>query len=291
MATIDSTSPSLAPREREGPSPHGSARSSARGQAPGWEGEGSTWSPGLASPASLRSASSPAARERDFGSNLYRLITWLSPGFPVGAFAFSHGLEAAAEGGAVRNRASLQDWIRAVVASGSGRIDADILRDGYRAALAGDIVALVIANQRGIAFRTTAEMSVETTAQGAAFLDTCRAAWPEPFLDRWFGALNGCSVCYAAAVGAATARAGVPLDWALTGYLQAMLSNLVSAGLRLGIVGQTDGQRILAALEPVICAAVAGALTRQPDTFGSATFAVELVSMAHETQYTRLFRS
>jgi len=73
--------------------------------------------------------------------------------------------------------------------------------------------------------------------------------------------------------------------------LQALASNLVSAGLRLGIVGQTDGQRILAALEPVIGAAVAGALTRDPDAFGSATFAVELASMDHETQYSRLFRS
>jgi urease accessory protein len=226
-----------------------------------------------------------------FSTGLYRTLAWLSPGFPVGAFSFSHGLEAAAESGAVRDRASLQDWIRAVVASGSGRIDADILRDAYRAAMAKDIEALVFVNRRGVAFRTTAEMAVETTAQGATFLDTCRAAWPDPFLDRWFGALNGCSVCYAAAVGAATARAGVPLEWALTGYLQAMSSNLVSAGLRLGIIGQTDGQRIIAAMEPVICAAVAGALTRQSDAFGSATFAVELASMAHETQYTRLFRS
>jgi urease accessory protein len=230
-------------------------------------------------------------RERGFSSNLYRLITWLSPGFPVGAFSFSHGLEAAAEGGAVRDRASLQDWICAVVASGSGRIDGDVLRDAYRAAVAGDIEALVFANRRGVTFRATAEMAVETTAQGAAFLDTCCAASPEPFLDRWAKTLNGGAVCYAAAVGAATARAGIPLEWALTGYLQAMASNLVSAGLRLGIIGQTDGQRILAAQEPVICAAVAGALTRQPDAFGSATFAVELASMAHETQYTRLFRS
>ena len=134
-------------------------------------------------------------------------------------------------------------------------------------------------------------MALETTAQGAAFLDTCRAAWPEPFLDRWSAALNGVSVCYAAALGAATARGGIPLAWALTGYLQAMAANLVSAGLRLGIIGQTDGQRILAALEPAISAAVAHALARGPQAFGSATFAVELASMAHETQYTRLFRS
>jgi urease accessory protein len=220
---------------------------------------------------------------------LYRLLVWLSPGFPIGAFSFSHGLEAAAETGAVHDRRSLQNWIAAVVASGSGRIDADILREAHRAAAAGDIGALADANQRGIAFRGTAETRLETTAQGEAFLATCRAAWLDPFLDRW--AAYSAAVCYPAAIGAATARTAIPVDWALTGYLQAMAANLVSAGLRLGIIGQTDGQRILAALEPVVAAAVASALTRGPDCFGSTTFAVELASMAHETQYTRLFRS
>jgi urease accessory protein len=98
-------------------------------------------------------------------------------------------------------------------------------------------------------------------------------------------------VCYAAAVGAATAQAGIPLGCALLGYLQVLASNLVSAGLRLGIIGQTDGQRILAALEPVVAESVSSALTRDQTSFGSATFAAELASMAHEIQYTRLFRS
>jgi urease accessory protein len=234
---------------------------------------------------------SPAVRQRGFESGIYRLLAWLSPGFPVGAFSYSHGLEAAVESGAVRNRASLQRWIGAVVARGSGRIDADILRDAHRAALADDIEALTLANRAGLAFRATRETAVESAAQGAAFLDTCRAAWPEPLLERWAKRLDGAPICYAAAIGAATARAGIPVDCALLGYLQAVAANLVSAGLRLGIVGQTDGQRILAALESVIGAAVVRALTRGPDAFGSATFVVELASMAHETQYTRLFRS
>ena len=97
--------------------------------------------------------------------------------------------------------------------------------------------------------------------------------------------------CHSAAFGAAAARAGIALGDALLGYLQAFAANLMSAGLRLGIVGQSDGQRILAALEPAIAAAVEAALTRDPEDFGGATFAVDLASMAHETQYTRLFRS
>jgi urease accessory protein len=167
------------------------------------------------------------------------------------------------------------------------------LRDAHRAASAQDLDALAAANRRGLAFRATSEMALETAAQGMAFLSTCRAAWPDPLLDRW-GAMLGAAgegVCHPAAAGAVTARADIALGCALTAYLQAVAANLVSAGLRLGIVGQTDGQRILAALEAVVGTAVASALTRGPAAFGGATLAIELASMAHETQYSRLFRS
>ncbi|MBO0734944.1 MAG: urease accessory protein UreF [Alphaproteobacteria bacterium] len=235
----------------------------------------------------------PATRERGINPRLYRLLAWLSPGFPVGSFSFSHGLEALVDSGAVRDRTSLEHWVGAVVVSGSGRIDADIVREAHRAAAAGDVDLLTDANLRGIGFRGTAETRVEATAQGEAFLAACRGAWPEPFLDHWATRLekSDMPVCYAAAVGAATARAGIPLRWALTGYLQAMAANLVSAGLRLGTIGQTDGQRVLAALEPLIDTAVIGTLARDPGSFGSATFATELASIAHETLHTRLFRS
>jgi len=224
---------------------------------------------------------------------LYRLLAWLSPSFPIGAFSYSHGLEAAVENGAVHNRATLQRWIAAVLEHGGGRIDGDILRDAHRAAAADDVGALAAVNRRGLAYRATAELALETTAQGEAFLVTCRAAWCEPFLDRWAATLGASNetVCYAAAVGAATARAGIAVGCALTAYLEAMAANLVSAGLRLGLIGQTDGQRILAAFEPVVIEAVLAAMSRDPADFGAAAFAVDLASMVHETQYTRLFRS
>jgi urease accessory protein len=222
-------------------------------------------------------------------AGLYRMLAWLSPGFPTGAFSYSHGLEAEAESGRVRDRATLWAWIGTIITRGSGRLDADILRDAHRAAGSDDIAALDVANRRGIAYRATAELALESMAQGTAFLGACRAAWPDPFLDRWAATLD--AACLPAAVGAATACAGIPLGSALTGYLQAMAANLVSAGLRVGIVGQTDGQRILAALERVVVEATATTIARAAAEFGGATFAVDLASMAHETQYTRLFRS
>jgi urease accessory protein len=224
---------------------------------------------------------------------LYRLLTWFSPGFPIGAFSYSHGLETAAAGGRVHDRETLQCWIAAILARGAGRMDADTLRDAYCAASEQNLEALTAANRRGTAFRATSEMALETTAQGEAFLATCLAVWPDPVLERWatMQAAEGGGLCHAAAVGAATALANIPLRCAMTAYLQAMVANLVSAGLRLGIVGQTGGQRIVAALESVIGKAVANAMTRDSNAFGGVAFAVDLASMAHEAQYSRLFRS
>ena len=246
---------------------------------------------------------------------LYRLLAWASPTFPTGGFSYSHGLEAAAADGAVRDRATLETWIAATIAQGSGRIDADILRDARRAAALGDDAVLADANRRGVAYRATAELALESSQQGAAFTAAYKAAWAAPHPDplpasgarehqitphpacgeregpiasRWEG--EG-QVCHAAVFGVAAARCGASLEDALTAYLQAFAANLMSAGLRLGIVGQSDGQRILAALEPVVAGAVAASIERDPQDFGSATFAVDLASIAHETLYTRLFRS
>jgi urease accessory protein len=253
---------------------------------------------------------------------LYRLLAWVSPSFPTGAFSYSHGLEAVAADGRVHDRASLEGWVAAIVTRGSGRIDADILCEAYRAASAGDAAALDAANRRGLAYRATAELALESAQQGVAFLATCRAAWSgvigtktspsprsggrgqdeggcsgvgefplTPALSPSGGEGEGWGVCHAAVFGTAAARAGIPLADALVGYLHAFAGNLVSAGIRLGVIGQTDGQRILAELEPVVAAAAQSAAVRDPADFGAATFAADLASMAHETQYTRLFRS
>ena len=238
---------------------------------------------------------------------LYRLLAWSSPAFPVGAFSYSHGLEAAAGDGAVRDRDSLQRWVGAIVLRGGGRVDADILRDAHRAVKNGDDAALVEANRRGVAYRATAELALESGQQGESFVAAWRNAWcaaphPDPLpaggeresdaKQRTVeGVFAGENACHAAACGAAAASAGTALEDALVAYLHAFAGNLVSAGMRLGIVGQTDGQRILAALEPEIATAVTGSMSRTPAEFGGATFAADLASMTHETQYTRLFRS
>ncbi|MBV9829550.1 MAG: urease accessory protein UreF [Alphaproteobacteria bacterium] len=232
------------------------------------------------------------ATETPVCSGLYRLLTWLSPAFPTGAFSYSHGLEAAVAYDAVRDRATLHRWIAAIVVQGSGRTDTDILRDAYRAQVAGDAPGVAAANRRGLAYRPTAELALESNQQGEAFRATWRAAWHEAAPDAMPLPLpDGEAVCLPAMLGMATAEAGITLDEVLLAYLQALAGNLVSAGLRLGVIGQTDGQRIMAALEPLVCAAAAAVLDRDPADFGGATFALDVASMAHETQYSRLFRS
>ena len=221
-------------------------------------------------------------------AGLYRLLSWVSPSFPTGGFSYSHGIEGAAAGGAVHDRITLEIWVTAIIVRGSGRIDADTLCAAYRASAAGNVAALVAANRRGTAYRATAELALEAAQQGSAFVDTCRAAWPGTFPACWDPAEE---VCLAAAFGAAAAHAGIALGHALVGYLQGFAANLVAAGLRLGIIGQTDGQRILAALEPIVGRAAAAAISREPADFGASTFAADVASMAHELQYSRLFRS
>ena len=224
---------------------------------------------------------------------LYRLLNWLSPNFPVGAFAFSHGLEYAVEAGAVRDAEQLAQWLSGIVTFGAGRVDSGLLRAAWQAAGDGDDAALARSVERADALRGSAEMALESSAQGQAFLDGLTKAWPHPGLLSWNAALGraGRRPAYASAVGVAAALAAIPLRPTLLAYLNAFAANLVSATVRLVPLGQTDGQRVMATMEPIITAAVEAALARDADDLGSAALIVDWTSMQHETQYTRLFRS
>ena len=140
------------------------------------------------------------------------------------------------------------------------------------------------------AFAASKERFLETTAQGRAFFDATSAAWPCAALRRLIAAWDG-PLAYPVAVGVAAAGHGIAIEPTLAAYLQAIAANLVSAGVRLIPLGQTDGLRVLAALEPIIAAAAKRALASSLDEIGSAAFRADIASMRHETQYTRLFRS
>jgi urease accessory protein len=223
---------------------------------------------------------------------LYRLTVWLSPNYPVGAYSYSHGLEAAAEAGHLESPAAVQAWIAHLLTEGSGQSDGAFLAHAHAAAIEGaadrdlaDVHALALA------FAPSGELALETQAQGRAFLRATRQAWPCAALERLAARACGGVVAYPVAVGAAAGGHGIPREAALLAYLGAFAGNLVSAALRLLPIGQSAGQGVLAELAPTVERAAAAAAERSLDDLGTAMPAAEILSITHETQYTRLFRS
>ena len=211
---------------------------------------------------------------------LLNLLAWLSPAFPTGAFAYSHGLEWAVEAGDIKDGTGLQEWLTDVLAHGSGRTDTILLRHAHRAAAdlgtLRDIVALAGA------CAPARERRDEALNQGRAF-QLAVAPWTTTALPE--------DAPYAVAVGAAAGGRGIPEDDTAVAYLQAFATNLISAAVRLVPLGQTAGLRVLAALEPIILATAATTADAMLDDVGGCAFRSDLAAMRHETQYTRLFRS
>jgi urease accessory protein len=218
---------------------------------------------------------------------LQKLMAWLSPAFPVGAYTYSHGLEWAIEDGTVTDVTTLTAWIGDVLAHGAGRNDAILFAAAYRS----EGAALRETAELAAAFQPSKERHLETTAQGRAFMMAVVVAWPNARLTAADAALAGADVPYPVAVAAAAAAHDVPLAAALTATLSAFVANIVSAGVRAIPIGQSDGQRAIAALAPAVAATATAALTLSLDDLGGAALRADIASMKHETQYTRLFRS
>ena len=211
----------------------------------------------------------------------YRLMTWLSPAYPIGAFSYSHGLEHAVEAGLVTDRASLSDWIEDCLRHGAGRSDAIIAAHAWRA---DDPVARADLAELAMALQPSRERLLESEAQGAAFQLVTSAVWPS-------GAIDAAPLPYPVAVGVAARSHAVPLDEMLQAYLWAFAANLVSAGVRLVPLGQTDGQRVQAGLMPAVLEIAREAETSDLDDIGGCALRAEIAAMHHETQHVRLFRS
>jgi urease accessory protein len=236
-----------------------------------------------------RPADTPGATG-DAEAALYRLMTWLSPSFPVGAFSYSSGIEWAVEAGDIVDAASLQDWLAVMLVEGPGFCDGVFLAQAHRAVVSGDHASLRDVAELAAAFVPSRERQLETSAQGRAFIEIARSAWNCDGLEVMIAACDG-AIVYPVAVGMVSAAHAVPLAPTIHAFFHAVVSNWISAGARLVPLGQTDSQRVLAALEPVVAATAARALAASLDDLGSATFRADLASMRHETQYTRLFRS
>ena len=221
---------------------------------------------------------------------LYRLMSWLSPSYPIGAYTYSHGIERAVETGKISNAATTQSWLRDLLEYGGGYSDAVLFCAAYNAAANGDQAAFIEAAELASALSPTSELTLETTAQGDAFMKITIDAWPCSELNL-LRKLWPAPIALPIAVGAACAGHAIPIAAGLTCYCHAFAANLVSAAVRTIPLGQTDGQHIMAALEPIIHDAAERAQNEHLSSFGTAALLSDIASMHHETQQTRLFRS
>jgi urease accessory protein len=208
---------------------------------------------------------------------LLTLVQWLSPAYPVGSFAWSHGLETAVRDGQVKDADSLEDWLSVVLAQGAGRTDAILLIVATRATG----VALAELADLAAALQPSRERLAESMGQGGAFAATTRAVWGYDLPD----------MPYPVAVGRAAGLAGLPPLAVAQVFLQLMVSNLVQAAQRLIPLGQTSAQRVLARLTPLCAIVAADAAVAALDEIGGSGFAIDIASMQHEIQEPRMFRS
>lgn len=220
---------------------------------------------------------------------LQKLLAWTSPAYPIGAFTYSHGLEAAVEDGRVRTAQQLYDYVHAALSGGGIWVDAVLFAHTY--ARWEDEAALADIASLAAAFRASSETALESHQQGKSFLSITRKAWPHPALDAFSANHGSKPIAHCTVLALASACHGISLDMALEAYLHGSAANLVSAGVRVVPLGQSDGQITTARLS-ADCAKTATLAQQTPlEDLGTSAIQVDLACLAHETQYTRLFRS
>ncbi|WP_111537282.1 urease accessory protein UreF [Palleronia aestuarii] len=205
------------------------------------------------------------------------LFQLLSPGYPTGAFAYSHGLEQVIVDWEIASADDLRIWIADILAFGAGRSDAILLRVSHAAE--PDEVRRIDAIAQ--AWAGTAERLRETTRQGAAFAGTTARVW-QIHLD---------ATSYPVAVGRAARMLDLPIDLTVRLYLQAIAANLVSAAVRRVPLGQTDGQSVLAGVSDLCAEIAASSIGLGLDDLSQSAFAAEIASMRHETLQPRIFQT
>ena len=206
---------------------------------------------------------------------LMTLTQWLSPNFPIGAFSYSHGLEAAIDLGDVTDAKTLEAWLSGIISDGSGRNDVIMMRAAYDG---GDLDEL---NDLACALCPSKERLAETKAQGAAFSKIIASVWGNDFGERALPVI----------LGAAAAKEGIELRAVAQLYLQGFAGNLIAASQRLLPLGHSEAQACLSRMSATICETVTATEDQTLADLGGAVFASDIASMRHETLYSRFFQS
>ena len=259
-------------------------------EPPAPERSATTAHPSLPAADRRRPSSAPISVPEPVQSPVLPLMFWLSPAFPVGSFAYSHALEWAFGAGHIRDLATASAWITDLIHHGGLRNDAILLAAAWRAASKTDRVALAATNELALALAGSRERHLETSAQGNAFAQAITTAWSSDTIEGLIAEFPG-DLAYPVAVGLVAAAHAIHLEVALEAFCGATVSNLVSSIVRLGAIGQSDGQRLIAAVLPDVVALAALGANATIDDLGGAAFQSDIATLRHETQYTRLFRS
>ncbi|WEX79226.1 urease accessory protein UreF [Sinorhizobium numidicum] len=214
---------------------------------------------------------------------LLRLVTWLSPAFPIGSFSYSGGLEQAVHDSLVTNADDLRLWLETLLSNGTAWNDSLLLAESYRGF--EDAARLRAVRDLAEALAGSRERQMETMLLGEAFL-AAAGHWPHPMFE-----VLGPNAAYPVAVGAVAGAHHTGLEPALAAYLNATMSNAVSVAIRCGVTGQRDGVGVLAHLEWLIADTAVRAARGSLDDLGSAAIMADIVSLRHENLHSRLFRS
>ncbi len=209
---------------------------------------------------------------------LLQLLAFMSPAFPVGSFAYSHGLEWAIDDAMVKSGDDVRAWIKALLIHGSGWNDAVLLSASYDAS---DEVRIEI-DELALALAASRERALETSDLGQSFAKAVATLSASETMN---------FQTYPVAVAAACQRTCIDKRAGLLAYLQAFTNNLIAVAVRLIPLGQTKGLEIMRDLMPVIATTVDRALQASLDDLGSSTLLSDISAMRHETQYSRVFRS
>ena len=210
--------------------------------------------------------------------HLLQLMAFMSPAFPVGSFAYSHGLEWAIDDGKVKSDVDVREWIKALLIHGSGWNDAVLFSASYDAS---DEVRMEI-DELALALAASRERALETSDLGQSFAKAVTIL------------LAGQSMnfqTYPVGVAAACQKTCIDKRSGLLAYLQAFTNNLIAVAVRLIPLGQTKGLEIMRDVMPVIATTVDWALKAKLADLGSSTLLSDISAMRHETQYSRVFRS
>ncbi|MGF1479549.1 MAG: urease accessory protein UreF [Cyanophyceae cyanobacterium] len=219
-------------------------------------------------------------------ATLLFLLQLASPALPVGAYSYSEGLEALVERGTVQCDATLQTWIEQELRYGAIRIEVAVMLRAQQSFARGDLEALAGWNAWLSAARETQELRQQSWQMGGALLKLFSSLQPQL---RLMTSISPCN--YAVAFGLAAAHWQISSQAAAIAYLQSWVSNLIGAGVKTIPIGQTAGQRILLNLQALLIETAAAVSVLEDNELSSCGWGLALASMAHETQYTRLFRS